>query len=240
MLDATAEVRDLLSSDTWLVVGHLDRDLDDLRLRSSSGPDPTALGRVLQALLALSGLAAENTVRDAGWRFLEAGRRIERSLLLSALLRATVTEATGTATDSLVLESTLIAAESIITYRRRYRSRAQVDTVLDLLVLDLDNPRSLAHQTAALHEATVGLPRRLGAADSPAEALAEEAADLVRRADTFELGAIHADGGRPALNAFLGRLDELLIRAADALDAEHFSHQMPQRTVFTPNNPRVM
>ncbi len=240
MLDATAEVRDLLSSDTWLVVGHLDRDLDDLRLRSSSGPDPTALGRVLQALLALSGLAAENTVRDAGWRFLEAGRRIERSLLLSALLRATVTEATGTATDSLVLESTLIAAESIITYRRRYRSRAQVDTVLDLLVLDLDNPRSLAHQTAALHEATVGLPRRLGGAGSPAEALSEEAADLVRRADTFELGAIDADGGRPALNAFLRRLDELLIRAADALDAEHFSHQMPQRTVFTPNNPRVL
>lgn len=239
MLDATAEVRDLLSSDTWLVVGHLDRDLEDLRVRSASSPDPTALGRVLQALLALSGLAAENTVRDAGWRFLEAGRRIERSLLLSALLRTTVTAATGTATDSLVLESTLIAAESIITYRRRYRSRAQVDTVLDLLVLDLDNPRSLAHQTTALHEATVGLPRRVGTGDSPAEALAEEAADLVRRVDTAALGAADADGGRPMLTGFLRRLDELLVGTAEALDTEHFSHQMPQRTVFTPNNPRV-
>lgn len=240
MLDATAEVRDLLSSDTWLVVGHLDRDLDDLRRRSVDRPDPMALGRVLQALLALSGLAAENTVRDAGWRFMEAGRRIERSLLLSALLRATVTEATGTATDSLVLESTLIAAESIITYRRRYRSRAQVDTVLDLLVLDLDNPRSLAHQTAALQEAAVGLPRHLGAGDSPAESLAEEAATLVRRSDTTALGASGADGGRPALTDFLQRLDDLLIGTADALDAEHFSHQMPQRTVFTPNNPRIL
>ena len=239
MLDATAEVRDLLSSDTWLVVGHLDRDLDDLRLRSSNGPDPTALGRVLQALLALSGLAAENTVRDAGWRFLEAGRRIERSLLLTALLRATVTEATGTATDSLVLESTLIAAESIITYRRRYRSRAHVDTVLDLLVLDLDNPRSLAHQTAALHEATVGLPRRQGAGDSPVEALTETVADLVRGVDTGALSAIDDHGRRPTLIAFLERLDDLLVRAADALDGEHFSHQMPQHTVFMPNDPGV-
>ncbi|MBL8774527.1 MAG: circularly permuted type 2 ATP-grasp protein [Acidimicrobiales bacterium] len=239
MLDATAEVRDLLSSDTWLVVGHLDRDLDDLRLRSASGPDPTALGRVLQALLALSGLAAENTVRDAGWRFLEAGRRIERSLQLTALLRATVTEATGTATDSLVLESTLIAAESIITYRRRYRSRAQVDTVLDLLVLDPDNPRSLAHQTAALHEATVGLPRRQGAGASPVETLTEAAADLVRVADTAALSELDDAGRRPSLIAFLERLDDLLVRSAEALDVEHFSHQMPQRTVFMPNDPGV-
>ena len=53
------------------------------------------------------------------------------------------------------------------------------------------------------------------------------------------LGAADADGGRPMLTGFLRRLDELLVGTAEALDTEHFSHQMPQRTVFTPNNPRV-
>jgi Ni,Fe-hydrogenase III large subunit len=32
----------------------------------------------LQSLLALSGLAGESMVRDPGWRFMDAGRRIER------------------------------------------------------------------------------------------------------------------------------------------------------------------
>ena len=55
---------------------------------------------------------------------MDAGRRLERAMQLLSLLRATVTEARGTATDSLVLESVLSAAESIITYRCRYRSHA--------------------------------------------------------------------------------------------------------------------
>lgn len=236
MLDATAEVRDLLSGDTWLVVGHLDRDLDDLRSRSASSPDQAALGRVMQALLALSGLAAESTVRDAGWRFLEAGRRIERALHLCALLRATVSDVRGTATDSLVLESVLVAAESIITYRRRYRSRAQVDTALDLLVLDPDNPRSLSFSVAALAAAVHGLPvadrRSAGVAVKTTRLRA-----LVTTADTAALAAVDESGRRAALVVFLDEVRSLLEQVADALDTEHFSHQLPQRTVFTPNDP---
>lgn len=237
MLDAAAEVRDLLSGDTWLVVGHLDRDLDDLRSRSGTAPDQAALGRVMQALLALSGLAAESTVRDAGWRFLEAGRRIERALHICSLLRATVTEARGTATDSLVLESVLIAAESIITYRRRYRSRAQVDTALDLLVLDSENPRSLSFSVAALAGAVDELPT---ADDRPSTAVAGNVTRLralVAAADTAALAAVDDDGRRGALVVFLDELISRLERVAEALDAEHFSHQLPQRTVFTPNDP---
>ena len=64
--------------------------------------------------------------RDLGWRHMDAGRRLERSLQVLALLRATVGQAHDTATDSLLLESVLTAAESIITYRRRYRSQAQL------------------------------------------------------------------------------------------------------------------
>ena len=63
--------------------------------------------------------------------------------------------------------------------------------------------------------------------------------DLVRGADTAALSAVVGDGLRLVLAGFLDRVDDLLGRAADALDAEHFSHQMPQRTVFTPNDPGI-
>ena len=75
-------MRDQLSSDTWLVVGSLDRVI--LRLRSpETEPQAVvqgALQRVMQSLLALGGLGDESMVRDVGWRFMDAGRRLERAI----------------------------------------------------------------------------------------------------------------------------------------------------------------
>ena len=107
------------------------------------------------------------------------------------------------ATDSLLLESVLIAAESIITYRRRYRSQAQVETVLDLLVLDADNPRSLAFQLDRLAEAVARLPRPTAATvERESKRLVEELATVVALADTDELARVDdagaTTGGRRA------------------------------------------
>jgi uncharacterized alpha-E superfamily protein len=191
------------------------------------------LGRIMQSLLALSGLAAESMVRDPGWRFMDAGRRIERGQQLAALLRATVTVERSTATDSLLLESVLIAAESIITYRRRYRSHAQVETLLDLLVLDADNPRSLASQLDQL-AVDVRLIARLdrGPRLSEPERLVLEASTALRLADTALLAGPREDGARPELDGFLTRILELLYRTADAIDRDRFVHLLPQQSLL--------
>ncbi len=232
MLQSAQAVRDQLSLDTWMVVGNLDRVLLGLDDR---GTDPqaeaqAALTHVLQALLALAGLMGESMVRDTGWRFLDAGRRIERALQLTSLLQATVTIDRGTATDSLLFESVLTAAESIITYRRRYRSQAQLETLLDLLLLDGDNPRSLLYQVDRLGEDLVVMPRPLdGPRLSGAERLTLEAATALRLADTTELARLDQYGGRPQLSAFLGRMGDLLGQVAKAVDHSHFTHLLPQR-----------
>jgi uncharacterized alpha-E superfamily protein len=170
-------------------------------------------------------------VRDPGWYFMEAGRRLERGVGLALLLQATVTTARDTATDSLVLESVLTATESIITYRRRYRSHGQLETLLDLLVLDPGNPRSLAHQVGLLGSAIDALPDRDGDVRlSPAGRLVLETATAVRIADTHDLAAPDPDGNdRPALTTFLDGQVEGLRRAADAVSAAHFTPILPQR-----------
>ena len=56
-------------------------------------------------------------------------------------------------------------------------------------------------------------------------------------ADTAALAAVDESGRRVALVVFLDEVRSLLEQVADALDTEHFSHQLPQRTVFTPNDP---
>ncbi len=238
LLDAAAQVRDQLSNDTWLVIGHLESDLSELDDSLPVVAVTGVFGRVLAAMLALSGLSAESMVRDDGWQFMEAGRRIERSLQLCALLTTTITTRRDAATDSLIIESVLTAAESIVTYRRRYRSHAQVETLLDLLLLDAANPRSLAYQVDHLGEAVRAMPPADESRRVEIEALLDELATVVALADTNELARYHPDAGddptavRPQpLWAFLANVTDLLTRLGEHLDAAHFSHQLPQRVV---------
>jgi len=240
LLDSAYAVRDQLSSDTWLVVGALDHEILELH-----GPmhDPQAvvsgaLQRVMQSLLALGGLVNESMVRDLGWRFIHAGSRLERCVQLLSLLRATVTDTRGTATDSLVLESVLTAAESIITYRRRYRSHAQLETLLDLLLLDDGNPRSLVFGLDRLADDLDGIPagpeRRL----REEQRLLLEASTALRLANTAAL-AEDESGHRAALDAFLAQLLGKLVDAADAVDRAHFVHLLPRSSLVGPAGSRA-
>ena len=158
------------------------------------GAVSSTLAQVLDGLLALSGVVAETMVRDPGWRLLDAGRRVERAQQLTVLLRTTILEQRPPSVDSLVVESVLTSAESIITYRRRYRDKAQVGTVLDLLVLDEDNPRSLGYQLVRLGEDLQKIPGGGGA--SGPERVLDRIATRLRRFDSADLARSNEDGRR--------------------------------------------
>jgi uncharacterized alpha-E superfamily protein len=251
--DSAYPVRDQLSTDSWLIIGALERELlstGEPDAGSPAGSVPGQLARVLTSLLALGGLTGESMVHDQGWRFMNAGRRLERALQMLTLLRTTVTVAQDTATDSLVLESVLTAAESIITYRRRYRSHAQLDTVLDLLLLDPENPRSVAYQLERLGLNVGSVARRdVAGRLTGAERVVLQASTALRLADLDALADVEplpehltehaatpegATGRRPQLAAFLDLLVRQLQRCGEAIDAEHFTHLLPQRRLPTP------
>ncbi|WP_019877826.1 circularly permuted type 2 ATP-grasp protein [Sporichthya polymorpha] len=233
LTEVSGDVREQLSTDTWLVLGGLERELDQLRRtlrgRQVLTPDvPTAIARVLEGLLALSGLIAESLVRDAGWRFCEIGRRVERALHVTALLEAAVTARRAPQTDSLVLESVLIAAESIITYRRRYQARAGVGTMLDLLLADRENPRAVAYQLDRLGEALERIPAESERISPVRDALAEIRA-IIRNADTVALARAEEDGTRPGLRDLLSHLNKLLSTLAVDVERIFFVQPAPQR-----------
>ncbi|HTC82620.1 MAG TPA: alpha-E domain-containing protein, partial [Acidimicrobiia bacterium] len=121
----------------------------------------------------------------------------------------------------------------IITYRRRYRSHAHLATMLDLLLLDPDNPRSLAHQLDLLLEDVRALPAGPGAPRvSDAEKHALETSTTLRLADTAALAA-----APPELTGFLTRVIAGLHATADAVARANFTEQLPQRSVLTPADP---
>ena len=57
-----------------------------------------------------------------------------------------------------------------------------------------------------------------------------ETVTMVRLADTAALALPNGEGRREHLDTLLQRIESMLRQASDALDAAHFTHQMPQRS----------
>jgi len=228
---AAQGVRDQLSEDVWMVLADIERALVAL----AADPDDQGLQltetseRVLSGLLALAGIATENMVRDPGWYMLDSGRGLERALQILALLRVTVCRERAPDTDRLVLEAVLTASESIVTFRRRYHTRSSVDAVLELLVINPSNPRSVAYQLQRIRADLRILPNT-----SPTTRplrLLDALAERVRIADPVAL-AESTNSRRVPLEEFLAGLQNQLRELSEAI-RDHYQQPPPtQRPLF--------
>lgn len=216
--DALAGVRDQLSADVWRAFGVTDRAAAVLRGSRHSHQVAESAGRMLTGVLSLQGVTA-SMVRDPGWHMIGVGRHLERALQLGGLLQA-VTVRRGLDVDREVLEAVLAAAESSVTHRRRYRDYLRPAGVVDLLLMDPDNPRSLVFCLARVGEHLAALPASSGST-RPERLLA----DLVAQVEATEVAELVAIGGveRPNLTAFLSSVEEQLTRLSEAVAALHFA-----------------
>jgi uncharacterized circularly permuted ATP-grasp superfamily protein/uncharacterized alpha-E superfamily protein len=228
---AAQGVRDQLSEDVWMVLADIERALASL----VANPDDQGLQltdaseRVLSGLLALAGIATENMVRDPGWYMLDSGRGLERALQILALLRVTICRERAPDSDRLVLEAVLTAAESIVTFRRRYRTRFSVDAVIDLLVIDPFNPRSVAYQLQRIRADLRTLPNT--SPTSRPLRLLDALAERVRIADPVAL-AESANGRRVPLEEFLAGLQNQLRALSEAIRDQYQQPPPTQRPLF--------
>jgi uncharacterized circularly permuted ATP-grasp superfamily protein/uncharacterized alpha-E superfamily protein len=229
LVEAAYSVREQLSSDSWQLVGDVEEEVARLRSRPPTqlvGVQPS-LQRLLQALLGLSGLAAENMERDAAWLFLDAGRRLERAQSLVRLVRAVLAHQRAGVVEDLLVESLLKTFDSLITFRRRSGSIMEVAAAVDLVVYDSGNPRSVIYQLDRLVRHLSDLPtqsptRRLG----DEQQLVLQTTTVLRLTDAGRLAAVDpATKRRPELDAVLGRVDGLLAELLDSLRQTFFAHE---------------
>lgn len=217
--DALRGVRDQLSPDTWRAFGATDRAAEALRESPHHHQVAESAGRMLTGILSLQGVTA-SMIRDAGWQALGLGRSLERAVQVGRLLAATATERRGIDVDRDVLDAVLVATESAVTHQRRYRGYVRPAGVLDLLLMDTTNPRSVAF---ALEEARGHLAALPGSTGStrPERLLA----DLLEQLAATEVAALMPIGGvvRPHLVGFLDDLLLRLGRLAESVAELHFA-----------------
>ena len=221
-------VRERLSADLMLLIGQLKRSV----VMESGTPLPEyapALTGCLELLSAFSGMERENINRGSGWLFLSLGRRLERAIYLTRQLRV-ITRPLAIENWA-YLERLLEVADSSMTYRQRYYTTLQPIPVLDVLLADETNPRSLDFQLEHLADLYRKLPRPL-AADLAAM---QDALVALRRT---ELSAMRfpesevppapkvrrANDSFYRLDRFLAELNRLLPSWSNNVSNQYFSH----------------
>ena len=227
LVRAGYSVRDLWSSDIW----HLMDELEENLTRPKQIADSTLwqlqeqLDRMVTTLCAFSGLVMENMTRGNGWLFLDIGRRLERSLLLIQTLRTVFSEQRSDAVEMQLIESLLDTSDNTICYRQHYRSYFELPSFLELLLLDPDNPRSLAFQVSCLNEHVAKLPvKRQDQRLSPEERLMLEASSMLKLVKLSDLLAVSKEGIRDNLDQQLSRVYYLLSSLSETITANHFRH----------------
>ena len=202
-------------------------------------PASTAQPQTLAGMLALSGVAAESMVHDVGWTMMDIGKRIERGLWLTALLRATLTTVRSPGAEQTITESTLVACESSVIYRRRNLGKVSVAAVADWCC---STPRTRGRwctSSSGCGPTSRRCPASSGS--SRPERLVDEIVTRLRRLDPGRpRGRRRADGQRGELAELLDGMHADLRELSGVITATHLSLPGGMQPLWGPDERRVM
>ena len=220
-----SQLRERLSLDNWRTLNRLNQDLEAQQTIQAQEEDLgealAFLDQAIMSLMTLSGFALDGMTRDQGWRFLSIGRRIER-LQFGILALGQVVGDPAMRRGN--LEWLLDLADSIITYRSRYMMRPQLLPVLDLLLLDDSNPRSVTFQVQGLKDYFKRLAEQFGTGGQ------ELLDSFLERLLRIDLGAELKSPTGVELPRLLGDLRHATFTLSDQISLRFFSHVAEQHT----------
>jgi uncharacterized circularly permuted ATP-grasp superfamily protein/uncharacterized alpha-E superfamily protein len=231
---AIHEVRDHWSTDTWRVIRGMEEELQNGVPLSHHGHLQMihTLDSLITSLVAFIGLNRESISREQGWIMLDAGRKIEQSLLVIIMLKTTLVKKFSEQVEYNLQQSILMSNEGLVNYRYKYRRPLQNQLVIDLLVFDPNNPRSLIYQVVRLKSYLQNLPRNnVMNTVTEYERLIVEADTLLRKVDKGAL-AISDEEGYHNLESFLSGLYNVLATIPGVLSKTFFKHEMTPKTII--------
>jgi uncharacterized circularly permuted ATP-grasp superfamily protein/uncharacterized alpha-E superfamily protein len=147
-------VRERLSLEQWRVIVRAEEEVTTFCADQTARGDYAVhealkmLKSSSEHLAAITGAQTDRMTRDDGWRLLSIGRHTERlGFLASALVRGFATGSVHTAPG---FDAMLALFDSTITFHAQYQQSRDLVALINLLVLDSDNPRSMAWVTQTL------------------------------------------------------------------------------------------
>ena len=228
-------VRERLSQEHWRMIVRAEEDLVNHCAEYARDGEYSSLEalRVLKNtsnhLAAITGAQSDRMTRDDGWRLLSIGRQIERLSFLSTSLASAFS--TGSVHTLGGFEALIATFDSSITFHAQFQQSREVAALVALLVLDSDNPRSLAWVIQTLRGR---LAKLAGNGPRDLSGLAQKVPDpqgwdLATLCETHRLAA-KPDDARPAedyyfaLNQLLIDCTEAALNVSDDISTTYFTH----------------
>lgn len=223
MRGAAAAIRERLSSEQWRLIDDATQLFADstgnAEAEEQLGNEALQLLERLGLLLgAITGAQTDNMTRDDGWRLLSIGRQIDRLDFLCSVLRFAFEEGAVHKQDG--FELVLELFDSAITFRSRYQRCFDVAPLLALVLLDTDNPRSLAWVVQAMRGRLTKVEHSEGYALS-------ELADAIPDVPGWSLHELCETGDDGRHDRLLERLDttaKAVWELSNRIGERYFSH----------------
>jgi uncharacterized alpha-E superfamily protein len=151
------------------------------------------------------------------------GRRMERAQHTVELIKTMLLSGEGD--EPGMLDLLLELADSVMTYRSRYLAQPQLAPVLDLILVDESNPRSVGFQIAAIERHIESLP---GETDrhglSKKQRIIKQLRTQLQVADVDQLARTDEQHRRDELGALLNTLAAELPGLSERIAHIYFSH----------------
>jgi uncharacterized circularly permuted ATP-grasp superfamily protein/uncharacterized alpha-E superfamily protein len=236
-----SNVRERLSQEHWRVILRAEEELfsrcadPPIREDFSSLEALRVLKSASKHMAAITGAQTDRMTRDDGWRLLSIGRLIERlSFLASSLMSGF---RTGVVHTDGGFDAMLQLFDNIITFHALYQQSRDLPALIDLLVLDRDNPRSLAW---VAHTLRGRLAKLAGSEPGVLSAMSFRVPDITGTwslAQLCETQAVHPQPGNAQeeqgavspgyyfeLNALLLQCVSSSHKISEAISATYFTH----------------
>jgi uncharacterized circularly permuted ATP-grasp superfamily protein/uncharacterized alpha-E superfamily protein len=209
-------LRERISNDHWRTVNQLSRQFITRHQHPTLQDAMTYIEYAINHFVTLTGFAMDWMTRDLGWRFMSLGRRIERLQFMCVLLSRALNMPQHSN-----LEWLLQVTNNLVTYRSRYASQPEWLPVLDLLLMDEQNPNAIVFQIKGL----VKYLQDMDAKDNIGGIATElnECWQALLQLEPDQCFMV----GNPVLAAWLDRTYAVTLNLSDRLSLRFFSYTSP-------------
>ncbi|MEQ8681083.1 MAG: circularly permuted type 2 ATP-grasp protein, partial [Cyclobacteriaceae bacterium] len=224
-LNNAYSVRDRLSLDTWRILDSISDELSRMKNQASLHQINRNLDNLIIKLMAFHGLNIDNMTRENTWNILNIGRFNESARNTCIIIKSMLAEKRSDEVERMILEYLLMTNESLITYRYMYRSTQEVKAVLNLLLIDELNPKSITYQVERIDQHINKMPDGNNRYLNPIRKKLLEINTMVRLYDPENLVITDKSGiHRKELVSYLESIATLLGEVSRLINEQYFSH----------------
>jgi len=224
------------STDTWRVLHEIEETWNKEPAAQHTGHYKmiSVIDNIITLVMAFISLNRESISREQGWELLDAGRKIEQSLSLISMMQSALLNKQDEAIDYILLEVILNSNECMMNYRFKYRVSLKRPLILELMLFDPNNPRSLIYQVERLKNYLSRLPQMYGGqATTKHERLSFEAYSKIKLTDKEQLSELNTTTQHyQHLESFLTDINNLLHEVHNAVSVTYFKHAQIQLQLF--------